>query len=652
MAVSAWHRNVLFWSYLASLAGLSASAGAESVRFVRSDAPSDGDGLSWATAYREVFEALQEASSDPSITQVWIAAGTYLPGPGSGNRGDTFVLVPDVVLYGGFDGSETSLDQRDPIANVTTLSGDFDGNDGPNFTNIANNARHVVTATNFTQTAGLDGLTIRGGNADFNPNQLLGGGGMFIQSASVTLANCRFVANSAGIDQPTIGGFGGAIYNLGGILTATACLFSGNRGDNGGAIGLRDLNGSTLTAQFTDCQFTANAAEHQTGGAVWTGVAPFDTVERTLTFTDCTFADNLAQYGGAIIEQNIKHVRLENCTFVNNQALVVGGAMWHNQSGGPDQEPIVITRCQFIGNQSADQGGAIFITAADSLITNCLFQGNVCTEGVGGAVRSGPQFGTSFGAGDLELYNCVFAGNSAVSVGSVAALRNPLARVVNCTVSGNFASQVTGGLFSDALSLEVTNSIFWQNQLNQAMTQTAQLLPVATFGAFAINESCVQGLTGSLGGVGNIADDPLFVDANGPDGVSGTADDDLHVLPDSPVVDAGDASALPMDRADLDGDGDIAEPLPLDLDDNARVSAADIDMGAYESPIDVPSAGDIDGNGDVDARDFGLLQVCFAGAAVPPAGACPPGVNASVDGDADVDLIDLSILAANLTGPQ
>ena len=631
-----------FLAILGLVSAMSSSvASAQSIRFVRTNGPSNGDGQTWATAYDKVWKALDAAALDPAITQIWIAEGVHKPNRTPGNRDDTFTLVPNVTLYGGFAGDETELGQRDPIAHVTTLSGDLNSNDGApgTFANIAENSRHVITAMNFTiAPAALDGLTVRGGNANFNPDLLLGGGALFIQSARVQLVNCTFIANSSGINQPSIGGFGGAVYNLGGELDAFDCKFTSNRGDSGGSFGMRDFNDSTLHAAFHNCQFVSNTAMHQSGGAVWTGSNPFDTVERDLIFENCLFENNKAQYGGAITDQNTKHVRLIDCTFRNNESFVVAGAVWHSQTGGPDQEPIQITRCLFIDNTTSDGGGAFFGTATGQVITNCVFINKSATEGLGGAIRSGPQFGTNFGVGPLTLTNCVFSGNSAVTAGAVGALRNPTAKVINCTFAGNTANSGSGGLFSDAFNLTVDNTIFWQNTLNGAASQAGQLQHSPSFGPLSIDHSCVQGLTGSLGGVGNIGLDPLFIDANGADNIVGTIDDDLHVDAKSPTIDAGDATALAADVPDLDGDLNVVEPTPLDLENELRVSGRAVDMGAFEHG-GIVVEGDITGDGLVDVDD--LLAVINAW------GKCPSPCAADLTGDGMVDVDDLLMVINN-----
>jgi hypothetical protein len=60
---------------------------------------------------------------------------------------------------------------------------------------------------------------------------------------------------------------------------------------------------------------------------------------------------------------------------------------------------------------------------------------------------------------------------------------------------------------------------------------------------------------------------------------------DLRLSAGSPCIDAGDNNSIPADTADLDGDGDVNEPIPFDLDGNPRIVGAAVDMGAYESDI-------------------------------------------------------------------
>ncbi|MEL7168301.1 MAG: T9SS type A sorting domain-containing protein, partial [Bacteroidota bacterium] len=65
------------------------------------------------------------------------------------------------------------------------------------------------------------------------------------------------------------------------------------------------------------------------------------------------------------------------------------------------------------------------------------------------------------------------------------------------------------------------------------------------------------------------------------------------------ALDAGDADALPPDTYDLDGDGDTAEPLPLDVLRLPRVSGAAPDFGAYEGAVSVAAEPDANPRGAV-----------------------------------------------------
>jgi len=90
--------------------------------------------------------------------------------------------------------------------------------------------------------------------------------------------------------------------------------------------------------------------------------------------------------------------------------------------------------------------------------------------------------------------------------------------------------------------------------------------------------------------------DPLFV-RNPSDGGDGWGDDpstpgvdesanddygDLRLGPASPAIDAGDNTKLPPDDFDLDGDGDTAEPLPIDQLGNRRIYGLGVDIGSIE----------------------------------------------------------------------
>ena len=167
----------------------------------------NGDGTSWANAFRHLQPAL-------SGMEIWVAQGTYYPDEGTGqadnDRTSTFALKAGAALYGGFEGTETLLSERDPSAHPTILSGDIDQNDTT--TGNAYNAYHVLrTASAFdTATTILDGFTITSGNANGDtasiPYSDRGGGLLCNQeSTSTTLTNCSFQGNSASHD-------GGGIY--------------------------------------------------------------------------------------------------------------------------------------------------------------------------------------------------------------------------------------------------------------------------------------------------------------------------------------------------------------------------------------------------------------------------------------------------------
>ena len=115
-----------------------------------------GDGTSWENATGNLQKALQSATEG---TQVWVAAGTYTPTMGT-DRTVSFELPSGVAIYGGFQGTETSLDQRNIEQNPTILSGEI-GQPGP-----VDNSYNVVFISNSDENTIIDGFVITGGNAN------------------------------------------------------------------------------------------------------------------------------------------------------------------------------------------------------------------------------------------------------------------------------------------------------------------------------------------------------------------------------------------------------------------------------------------------------------------------------------------------------
>lgn len=117
---------------------------------------------------------------------------------------------------------------------------------------------------------------------------------------------------------------------------------------------------------------------------------------------------------------------------------------------------------------------------------------------------------------------------------------------------------------------------------NQQMHNAGSSAPVVTY---SLVEGGLPG--GATGGSVIVTAAPLFVDADGPDGVAGTLDDDLRLQAASPAIDGGDNEALPPDVTDLDGDGDTSDRLAADLAGNTRIvdggsGTAQVDLGPYE----------------------------------------------------------------------
>ncbi|MCP4714835.1 MAG: tandem-95 repeat protein [Deltaproteobacteria bacterium] len=320
-------------------------------------------------SYTSIQEALSVAANGDEI---WVKAGTYTATP--------INLYKTVGIYGGFEGTETGREERDPQNNVTIVDG-----------------RHRNRCFHITKNAILDGLTIQDGYKETDWTGHPGGAGILIENASPLIIDCIFDGNRADY-------YGGAIYNDNADPVITRCTFTNNRITDdywGGAI----YNDEGSDPVIRDCTFQGNLAKR--GGAIFNS-------ENSAIIVGCTFIDNTAislntiggNAGGAIYNRG-GSTAIRNCTFSQNSAKDGGGAIGGHALDGMDAS-LLIAACTFADNRAEQgSGGAIIISGFPSAdITNCLFSGNASGGGFGGAIFLP-------GSSSARIRNCTFSGNTA-----------------------------------------------------------------------------------------------------------------------------------------------------------------------------------------------------------------------------------------------
>ncbi len=597
-----------------------ASSAEAAIIYVDADSPGFQNGLSWGTAYHYLQDALNLAAPGDEIR---VAEGTYKPdeaiGPVTTGRTATFNIPSSITLKGGYAGyGHPAPNTRDISVYETILSGDLNSDDPPvdvndtamtrlllNIVNRQDNSYNVVMIDAVEPNTTVDGFTIMAGNAngpdDWPYYKNTQGGGMWLGRSDILVRKCTFKTNTA-LDG------GGGLYVYDCVPWIDQCNFLGNYANDDGA-GMK--NASDADGDITFCTFMYNIIKSgSSAGAVYNEYSnPY--------IADCTFKYNDGGYGGGAIynydsealvedclfEANISHYRggaiintaqlagtgitatILRCVFYENEASQLGGAM-ANYYGTPN-----IQNCTFEENISHGDGGAMYNRIAEPNITDCYFIGNTATDN-GAAMNNNTSSGRIVAckfiansaddkggavyneASDPNLVNCLFNGNTAADKGGAIATYDTEIQLMNCTFSANsaLAGQAVAVLDENlsASAVEVQNCILWDggNEIyNVDVDSTVSVLysDVADFW---------------LLGPGNIYTNPLFVDADGADGITGNADDNLRLSSSSPCIDAGNNIGVPPEiTTDLDG---MARYQDAPLVPNTGVGVPPIDMGAYE----------------------------------------------------------------------
>lgn len=186
-----------------------------------------GDGSSWLNSFGDLQTAIDTAAerklAHPETDfQIWLAEGEYYGDLVSEHNG--FIIRDGVNMYGGFSGTETELEQRDPANHETILSG-------------CGQQRVIYQEDDFEFPTVLSDITISGGYVNGE-----NGGGAFIRK-NCTLENCNITGNIVE------NGIGGGVYADDGAQLIVSRI-SNNRADDASAAFLVDsvsLVGCTIS---------------------------------------------------------------------------------------------------------------------------------------------------------------------------------------------------------------------------------------------------------------------------------------------------------------------------------------------------------------------------------------------------------------------
>ena len=512
-----------FLSTLIFLIGCSLMLSAQTT-YVNASASGANTGASWTDAYTDLSVALANTNSG----DLWVASGIYKPGEGSADSSSTFYINNALAVYGGFDGTETSIDDRDVAANATILSGDINDDDVEDDfeNNKGDNVQHVIFIDSLISgVVVVDGFRITGAHTSDNNdlNEFFWRGGGIISYSTVEVRNSDFYGNfarsgagiyvngttSAGADNSkfenctfehsyTSSQSAGIFLNTVNNAVVSECTFQDNVTNRGAFYPLL-CDG----IEMSKCNFIRNEGEFPDGF----GGAMFNWQSVGWVVSECTFEENSGGNGGvmyhdgreaALDKDNLKFV---DCTFRNNTSSDFGGGVFYSFDAS-----FTFEACNFFGNEGTN-GAHLFITGSnkDVLIKDCTFENGTAQFGgahscyganstflLDGNTYTGNSATTSGGAliigfqADVKLNNCRFIENTGNFGGAIYAQNDStFIDYAGCEFNANMSSGGGGAIYkAGGIETTMDNCNFF---VNTAVTDGGAMF-IAT-----INDDAVRG---------------------------------------------------------------------------------------------------------------------------------------------------------------
>lgn len=330
------------------------------VLYVKKYGAGDRSGSSWSNAISELSIAvnwMHNVWDGVGSLQIWVASAIYSPVQSAPPLDNGFRMRNNVAIYGGFNGTEHSLEQRNWQVNETIL-------DGGGTTRVIVNWYPDGPVMN--STAVLDGFTIRNGHNPMN------GGGIYNENASPTLTNLYITNNWAGYD-------GGGMFNTfesSPLITNVTIANNTSARDGGGM-----MNSNMSNPFLANVKVIDNVATNRGGGIFNSSSSPI--------LTNVIVSKNTSLNGG-IYNSSSSNPVFTNVTVTQNTATeggFTGGIYTATNSTLVLRNSIVFNNTRSdnsIGNLNTPVGSTT--TISYSLIQGdpLTWNWNVITSGVNG----------------------------------------------------------------------------------------------------------------------------------------------------------------------------------------------------------------------------------------------------------------------------
>ena len=610
----------------------------QNIIHVNQNANGTNSGSSWTDAFVNLQDAITQADSN---TMIWIAEGIYFP-TNTNDRTISFLLKNGVQMYGGFEGNENNLAERDFVNNPTTLSGDI-GITGDS----TDNSYHVVYSIGTDSTAKIDGFIIRDGQArhDNIVSPFNFGGGIQLaidEEHSFTnpvISNNRFIHNTTrfyggaincsssdfGMARPLITNcyfrdnsawIGGGIYKDGNALDSTSfivhgCTFETNTALSGAAISFLDVNGLHI---LDSCFFIGKHSSNKAAVLFETGQQH----NGELTLKNCHF-DHVTDCGFAVVYIRItdhetpkdRYINIIDCSFIgeniqfpNIQPII------KTIFSSPSEEKRMffnMTNTYFDDMRTHRQTAVVDFmfnpttNFIDISINNCYFKGNTATptslttySNAFSISGTNPQGQVPPDSLKLNVYNSIFNETNRALVIKAGVHHNSTiqANFNNCTFYNNGKSIFYRNWSPDAFHdhhINVSNSMIWTDSpIDSIFHNHNNNTDSITFEGYNVHHCLINTPDCMVNGVDACGSgmlyqlDPLFVDSmNG----------DFRLRACSPAINVGDNNSTNTSL------------IPFDYQGQLRILEDIVDIGAFEqysTPIIEPIIESISSTGATD----------------------------------------------------